>query len=34
MRKPGHYRINLGCLEGIDTSLLSFEVFNGAAIEL
>ncbi len=34
MRKPGHYRINLGCLEGIDTSSLSFEVLNGAAIEV
>lgn len=34
MRKPGHYRINLGCLEGIDISLLPFEVFDGAAIEV
>lgn len=34
VRKPGHYRVNLGCLEGIDTSLLPFEVFNGAAIEV
>lgn len=34
MRKPGHYRVNLGCLEDIDTSLLPFEIFNGANIEI
>jgi hypothetical protein len=32
LKKPGHYRINLGCLEDIDTSSLSVEVFNGASI--
>lgn len=32
MRQIGYYRINLGCLEGIDPSVLPFEVFNGASI--
>lgn len=32
LRKPGHYRINIGCLEGIDSTSLPFEVFDGASI--
>lgn len=28
-RKPGHYRVNLGCVEGIDTFALQVEVFDG-----
>lgn len=32
LRKPGHYRLNLGCVEGLDSSGLPFEVFDGAAI--
>jgi hypothetical protein len=28
-RKPGHFRVNLGCVEGIDTFQLEFEVFDG-----
>jgi len=28
-RKPGHYRVNLGCLEGVDTFSLDVEVFDG-----
>ncbi|MBX2848831.1 MAG: GFA family protein [Acidiferrobacterales bacterium] len=32
MRKPGHYRINIGCLESIDSSNLPFEVFDGAEL--
>lgn len=30
--KPGHYRINLGCLQGIDTFSLPFDVFDGATL--
>ncbi|MBD7978529.1 GFA family protein [Pseudomonas sp. B392_1p] len=30
--KPGHYRINLGCLEGVDTFALPFDVFDGATL--
>jgi hypothetical protein len=29
MRKPGHYRVNLGCVEGIHSFELEREVFNG-----
>lgn len=32
VRKPGHYRINIGCLEGIDAATLPFDVFDGASI--
>ncbi len=32
MRKPGHYRINAGCIEGLDSSSLPFAVFDGASI--
>jgi len=32
MRKPGYYRVNLGCIEGIDTAALSFDVFDGASL--
>ncbi len=32
MRKPGHYRINIGCIEGIDSTSLSFDVFDGASL--
>lgn len=28
-RKPGHYRINLGCVDGIDTLAIPVEVFDG-----
>ena len=28
-RKPGHYRVNLGCLEGLDTFALEVDVFDG-----
>ncbi|MEW5755335.1 MAG: GFA family protein [Pseudomonadota bacterium] len=28
-RKPGHFRVNLGCVEGIDPFTLEFEVFDG-----
>ena len=29
-RSPGHYRVNLGCLGGVDTFALPFDVFDGA----
>jgi len=28
-RKPGHFRVNLGCVEGIDPFSLEFKVFDG-----
>jgi hypothetical protein len=28
-RKPGHYRVNLGCIEGLDTSAFEVTVFDG-----
>ena len=32
LRKPGHYRVNIGCIEGIDPFSLSAERFDGAAL--
>ena len=32
MRKPGHYRLNLGCVEELDATRLPFELFDGAAM--
>lgn len=29
VRKPGHFRVNLGCIEGIDPLVLKVEVFDG-----
>lgn len=29
MRKPGHYRVNLGCIDDIDTNTLQVEIFDG-----
>jgi len=28
-RKPGHYRVNLGCIDEVDTFSLESEVFDG-----
>lgn len=28
-RKPGHFRVNLGCVEGIDTFQLEADTFDG-----
>lgn len=28
-RKPGHYRVNLGCVDGLDACSLPRSVFNG-----
>ena len=30
--KPGYYRVNLGCIEGINTNTLSTEIYDGASI--
>jgi hypothetical protein len=32
MRQPGHYRINTGCIEGLDSSSFPFTVLDGAAL--
>lgn len=32
LRKPGYFRINLGCLDGIEPSALPFDLFDGAAL--
>lgn len=29
IRKPGHYRVNLGCIDGVDTFALEADVFDG-----
>ncbi len=32
LRKPGYYRANLGCLEGVDVTKLPISVFDGASL--
>ncbi|MDR3411736.1 MAG: GFA family protein [Formivibrio sp.] len=32
LRKPGHYRVNLGCVEGLDSTALPCDVFDGASL--
>ena len=32
LRKPGHYRVNLGCVDGVDSLALPVEVFDGASL--
>ena len=32
MRKPGHFRVNLGCVEGLDATQLPFDLFDGASL--
>jgi len=32
MRQPGHYRINLGCIDEIDTNTFEFSVFDGKSL--
>lgn len=31
-RMPGHYRVNLGCLDGVDPYALDTQVFDGASL--
>ncbi|MBV2091644.1 MAG: GFA family protein [Candidatus Thiodiazotropha sp. (ex Ctena orbiculata)] len=28
-RMPGHFRVNLGCIEGVDPFTLEYDLFNG-----
>ncbi len=32
LRKPGYYRINLGCVEGVDVFSVPVDVFDGASL--
>lgn len=32
LRQPGHFRINLGCVDGVDPLALPFDRFDGAAL--
>jgi len=32
LRKPGNYRVNLGCIDGLDTNDLKIEIFDGKSI--
>jgi len=32
IRMPGHYRVNLGCIDEIDTNALTVDVFNGKSL--
>lgn len=32
LRKPGHYRVHLGCIDGVDTNQLPYDVFDGASL--
>ncbi len=32
MRKPGHYRVNLGCIDEIDTYQIKVDIFDGKSI--
>lgn len=32
LRMPGHYRVNLGCIDEVDTFSLEVEVFDGASL--
>lgn len=32
LRKPGHYRVNLGCVDEVDTNALDIDVFDGKSI--
>jgi hypothetical protein len=31
-RKPGHYRVNLGCIDEVDTDALEVDLFDGKNI--
>ena len=32
MRQPGYYRVNLGCIDEVDTNSLDVDVFDGKSI--
>lgn len=31
-RKPGHFRVNLGCIDGVDTESLEYTLFDGKSL--
>ncbi len=31
-RKPDHYRMNIGCIDGVDSLGLPYEIFDGASL--
>jgi len=32
MRQPGYYRVNLGCIDEIDTNTFGYSVFDGKSL--
>lgn len=32
LRKPGHYRLNVGCIDGVDPAALASDQFDGASL--
>lgn len=32
LRLPGHYRVNLGCIDNLDVEALPFNIFDGASL--
>ena len=32
MRQPGHFRVNLGCVDDVDTFTLPVEIFDGKSL--
>lgn len=32
VRKPGHFRVNLGCIDAVDTESLEIDVFDGRSL--
>ncbi len=32
LRNPGHYRVNIHCIDGLDSSKLNCELFDGASL--
>jgi len=32
VRKPGYYRVNLGCIDAVDTNTLAIDVFDGRSL--
>jgi hypothetical protein len=32
VRAPGHYRVNLGCIDGLDASILPTDLFDGRSL--
>lgn len=32
LRQPGFYRVNLGCIDGLEATSIAFDVFDGASL--